>query len=330
MDCELEPLSWKEFQEQYRFAWNNGWVFGTAFTELYLDYLDGWCWFLKHLDMVVEYAVKQGFVNNEISIKILIGEAPPMWRGTNHADERTYFYNADQDKGNQPWLNEPFKYFNQKDCSSNWDHKGKYIGPNITKQEKLNYLASKGVILIDVFPFPIIQDTNNRKEIDKKKKKTSFSTHVNEYLIEHLKKLLDYLNSKIKAKLGPELNLKLNFECAFMAPEYTSLQLMYDPDFTETFASLNLTPLKGFTVCKISEIIFEKCKGKIPLEGKPSESKEMSYFLYKLNKCNPKIEPNRLEDIPILISNRKPNFEFFFNQDEDLIKEKFSKKSKEE
>ncbi len=145
MACELEPLSWKEFQERYRDSWDNGWVFGTAFTELYLDYLDGWLWFIKHLDMVV----KQFKVKNEMSIKILIGEAPPMWRGTNLPEERTYFYNADHVKGNQPWLNEPFKYFNQKDCSRNWDDKGKYISSNITKQEKLNYLASKGIILID-------------------------------------------------------------------------------------------------------------------------------------------------------------------------------------
>ncbi len=325
MACELEPLSWKEFQERYRFAWNNGWVFGTAFTELYLDYLDGWCWFLKHLDMVVEHAVKQGLVNNEISIKILIGEAPPMWRGTNHADERTYFYNADQDKGNQPWYYNPFKYFNQNEYETDWE-KDKYKGRLKKKSEKLDYLAGKGVILIDVFPFPIIQDTNNRQAIDKKKKETSFSTHVNEYLIEHLRKLIAYLECKIKA----ELTCELNFECAFMAPEYTSLQLMYDPDINLPFESLNLLPLKDFNVCKISEITFEECIGKIPLESNPSESKAMSYFLYKLNKEKPIIKSNSLENIPILISDGIPNFENFFNSSEQKIKEKFSKKSKKE
>lgn len=314
MACELIPLTRREYNKRYRFAWNNGWVFGTAFPELYLDYLDGWKYFKKYLDELVKYVVS----DKQMSIKILIGEAPPMWKGTNIANERTYFYNPNHIKGNQPWLYETFKYFNKIDNKKDWDENDKYVGTFTEKQHKLQYLASKGVILIDVFPFPIIQDTDNRKEIDTKKEKTSFSTHVNEYLIDQLNKLFDYLECEIKRKL--------DFECAFIAPEYTSLQLMYDPGITQSFAQLNLTPLKDFTVFKISEIIFEKCKGKIPLENKPSESKEMSYFLYKLNNRNSIIASNELENIPILISNRKPNFEIFFNSDEKLLKEKFSKK----
>ena len=319
MACELEPLSWKEFQARYQSAWNNGWVFGTAFTELYLDYLDGWRWFIKHLDVVINH-----FNNdNEMSIKILIGEAPPIWRGTNLTKERTYFYNADHVKGNQPWLNEPFKYFNQKDFSTNWD-KGKYTGPNITKQEKLDYLASKGIILIDVFPFPIIQDTNNRKKVSLKPTNTKFSRHVHNYLIKQLEKLKEHLNCKIKDEL--------NFECAFIAPEYTSLQLMYDPNIQNEFKKLQFNPLAGFNIVKISETKFDEKLGNgvIPIENEPSKSKEMSYFLYKLNLGKVKIEENELEDIPILISNRTPNFENFFNSSEQIMKEKFSKKSKKE
>ncbi|MFM7667205.1 MAG: hypothetical protein ACKO7D_03350 [Bacteroidota bacterium] len=308
MACELKPLTRREYNKRYRFAWNNGWVFGTAFPELYLDYLEGWEYFKKYLDKLVKYVVS----DKQMSIKILIGEAPPMWKGTNKANERTYFYNPNHNKGNQPWLYETFKYFNKIDNIKDWDANDKYVGPFTEKQDKLSYLAGKGVILIDIFPFPIIQDTNNRKKIDTK----SFSTHVNEYLIDQLNKLFVYLECEIKRILV--------FECAFIAPEYTSLQLMYDPGITQSFTKLNLTPLKGFTVFKISEITFEKCKGKIPLKNKPSESKEMSYFLYKLNNRNSIIASNKLENIPILISNRKPNFKIFFNSNKKLLKKKFS------
>ena len=314
MSCELKPLSWKEFDRMHRKAWNNGWVFGPAFTELYLDYLENWNWFMIYLEEVIRHS------GDEKSIKLLIGEAPPIWRGTNLSEERTYFYNPNHDKGNQPWLYEPFKYYNQKYCQDEWN-KNEYTGPHTEKQAKLMYLASKGVILIDVFPFPIIQDTDNRKEIDTKKEKTSFSTHVKHYLIKHLKKLLCYLKCRTE-------NDQLAFECAFMAPEYTSLQLMYDPDITEPFTNLKLTPLNDFEVHKISDITFEKEQGVIPLENPKSESKHMSYFLYKLNKKKQKIYFNEIENIPILIADGSPNFKNFFNGNADKIKTKFSRKKK--
>ena len=314
MDCKLEPLSWDEFEKRYRFAWDNGWVFGTAFTELYLDYLDSWRWFLEHLDKVVYHVQK----NNLENIKILIGEAPPIWKGTNLSEERTYFYNHLHDKGKQPWLNEPFKYFNKIDYPGEWVN-NKYSGFLTKKKEKLNYLASKGIILIDVFPFPIIQDTNNRKKIDAKKEKTSFSSHVEEYLINHLKKLLDYLKCRTD-------NDQLAFECAFMAPEYTSLQLMYDPNIIDPLKDLNLLPLKGFSVAKISGIKFDikLTKGLIPLKKGKSKSNKMSYFLFKLNGRIEKISENELENIPILISGQSPNFNRFFNSTTNKLKKKFS------
>ncbi len=41
-----------------------------------------------------------------------------------------------------------------------------------------------------------------------------------------------------------------------------------------------------------------------------------------------KVRKNDLEDIPILISKRTPNFENFFNSSKEIIIEKFSKKNK--
>lgn len=314
MDCKLEPLSWKDFDRMYRKAWNNGWVFGPAFTELYLDYLENWNLFMNYLEEVIENS------DAKKSIKILIGEAPPIWNGTNLFEERTYFYNEKHKGTSQSWLIEPSKYFYQiQNSSSDW--KIKFEKELKSKKQKLTFLAQQGVILIDVFPFPIIQDTENRKRVYKKKKQTSFSEHVNEYLIEHLKKLIVYLKFRTN-------NNQLAFECAFMAPEYTSLQLMYDPHIIGPFKNLNLEPLKNFKIKEISQITFDKSlkKGELLLtrmtkSGKP-KSVPKSKFLENLTK-NKIITENDLEKIPILISDRTPKFVNFFNSTEDSIKKKF-------
>ncbi|MEY4126319.1 MAG: hypothetical protein RL737_508, partial [Bacteroidota bacterium] len=53
MACELEPLSWKKFEEYHRIAWENGWTYGPAHTELYLEYLKNWEYFITYVDKLI-------------------------------------------------------------------------------------------------------------------------------------------------------------------------------------------------------------------------------------------------------------------------------------
>lgn len=49
---ELYPLSKKEFEDLYNKAWENGWVYGKFFQELYDEYLVNWVYFVDYLDVL--------------------------------------------------------------------------------------------------------------------------------------------------------------------------------------------------------------------------------------------------------------------------------------
>ena len=171
---ELYPLSKKEFEDLYDKAWKNGWVYGKFFQELYDEYLVNWVYFVDYLDVLKGVAqndrmyerVHEKFVivtaNNQkpilieaedhfkdhIStktettnlpqvIEILIGEAPPYWKGNADNEDKSYFYNPAQTK-NSSWLNAPVKWKNLVE-----------IVPK-TKQEKLVFLDKWIPIFIQI------------------------------------------------------------------------------------------------------------------------------------------------------------------------------------
>jgi hypothetical protein len=325
MTCELYPLDWKKFEEYHRNAWNVGSTFGPAFIELYLDYLENWKFFKDYLEDLIE-SVQPG---NNYAIKILIGEAPPIWKGINDPKERSYYYNPKHSKST-PWLYEPLKYFINLVRPKDWEIKdGKlYLNNKLaSKPEKLKFLARNGVILIDIFPFPVLQHTNVRKKTSKNNIRTSFSVHIENYFIKHLQEVLAYLKCNLK-------NMEdLKIEYAFMAPEFTSLQLMYDPNIVDQLLNLNLTPFvvknagTSINVQKISEIVFETGLAEGVLPNSKPKSNPKSNFLFKLTKCE-KIETTKLENIPILINGQSPTFKDFFNSSEEKLKEKFGIKTK--
>jgi hypothetical protein len=180
MACELEPLSWKEFERYHRIAWENGWTYGPAHTELYLEYLKNWECFIEYIQKLTNNLSSQNKC-----IKILIGEAPPFWAGNSEQKDRSYFYNENQTRGST-WLNAPFKYFHylkhHNSSSYNqiaFDVKKKSLtyskGSSLDKPSRLNFLAEEGVILLDIFPFPIRQATKIRETVT-----AYFSEHLDE------------------------------------------------------------------------------------------------------------------------------------------------------
>lgn len=220
----MKPLSWEEFKSLHRDAWQNGWTYGPAYRELYDDYLVNWIYFVDYLDFMIklkcnehtrfrdcqEYKsifenflqskVKEEFIkdhwckqfdqakskNNsrKFTLKIFIGEAPPYWKGMDlhNYKERNYFYHP-LSKQTQSYFLVPSKIFLKNPQQGFRAEK---------KVEFLAALASKGFVLIDIFPFPIIQETEIRQEVTgafgewiSDKFHYQFNTYIN-YVINNL------------------------------------------------------------------------------------------------------------------------------------------------
>ena len=236
--AELYPLSKTEFETLYNKAWENGWVYGKFFQELYDEYLVNWVYFVDYLDFLkgvdeeerIYARVQRKFVIvsaknqqpilieaedyfTEItkstepldSIEILIGEAPPYWKGNAENKDKSYFYNPTQ-TNSSTWLNAPADW---KSPSDKFIPKAK--GLKNIKIEKLKFLASECLILFDVFPFPIIQDTKIRQAVSGK-----FPEHIETYFIPKLKSIIEYIDVK-----------KENIRYGFIATTYGSLHLLF-------------------------------------------------------------------------------------------------------
>ena len=296
----LNPLNRKEFFALHKIAWKNGWTYSPAFDALFKAYNENWAHFSSYLENVI-IDINSGVNKN---ITILFGEAPPFWAGNSREKDRTYFYNPDHLNPDQTWLTIPYNYFvaNKSSYSK--------IKSKDDKTRRLLELAKKGVVLIDVFPFPIIQDTDVRNKVS-----NGFSNHIRDYFIPEIEKVLNFLLENISDKEG------LKLFCGFMAPEYTSLQLMYGKNTSSyiqcTIAKHKLSPVSTLPIVKISCSTFRST-------SKPGELATISKkakFLYRIiqdkkwQKPDRIIVPNNpLEDIPIFISaGGSPNFNKFCN-----------------
>jgi hypothetical protein len=301
----LNPLNRKEFFALHRIAWKNGWTYSPAFDALFHAYNENWKHFYLYLTEVID-EINRGQNKN---ITILFGEAPPFWTGNSCVKDRTYFYNPDHINPNQTWLTIPYNYFVKKIPSYS-----KIKSPK-DKSDRLLELAKKGVVLIDVFPFPIIQDTDVRYEVS-----NGFSNHIRDYFIPEIEKVLNFLLKNISGKGG------LKLFCGFMAPEYTSLQLIYGKNTSSylqsTIAKHKLSPVSTSPIAKISCSTFGSTPGELVTKSKKAK------FLYRIiqdkkwQKPDLIIVPNNpLEDIPIFMSaGGSPNFYKFCNVNPPALK----------
>jgi len=253
--AELYPLSKKEFKTLYNKAWKNGWVYGKFFQELYDEYLVNWVYFVDYLDVlkgvaqnermyervhekfVIVTAKKQKPIIIEaedhygshfelhetlVNIEILIGEAPPYWKGNAKDKDKSYFYNPSQTKSSS-WLNVPV----------NWKNLDDNLVFN-TKQEKLEFLAKKGIVLIDIFPFPIIQDPKVRTEIT-----GDYAYHIKNYFLKKYSEIIKYIDPANQ----------IQFTHGLVATELGALQFLCDK---------SIFGLKGYSVIVDNPIEFIK------------------------------------------------------------------------
>ena len=189
----LSKKSW--FKRLVKNAYKNGWTYSSCTDEMWEEYVGRWNHFIDYIDRL---KLSDGLD----VVKILIGEAPPFYRATKENYERAYFY-APNETGSSPWFSAPFACFVEK----------KEL---VDKQNKLHALADKGILLLDIFPFPIIQDTEMRTDIT-----GEFAGHLSTYFFPLVKSVLHYLKSYPEGK-----SRELNIEWGITATKYAGTQLM--------------------------------------------------------------------------------------------------------
>ena len=213
------------------------------------------------------------YKENVTIVEILIGEAPPYWKGNADNNDKSYFYNPTQTR-KSPWLNGPanWKSLNNNFTTNETD-------PIKIKIEKLKLLAENKVVLIDFLPFPIIQDTKVRQNIT-----GGFLYLLSNYFIDKYSEITSYINNSQETTIC--------FEHGFVATTYTSMQFIFDCSIkgkTKIFRNLILkSPIKNVDVGELN--FGDKDEMIITFKNKEKKSKNndikitpLFNFIYELH-----------------------------------------------
>ena len=209
-----------QFIKCYKFCLEQGWVHNTPIDDVVDDYFNphkGRSFlFQNHLQKIIEGQSQE--------IHILIGEAPPYYpnfKFPNHRN-RKYFYDEEQSM-NTAYFKEPCKHFLE---ITDWKKNKK------EKSHLLESLAKEGVLIFDVFPFPVYQSTDIRDKIARVETQNDendendissyyhdmrfsfFTNYLNDFFLPRLIELLEEFESK-------EIRIYL------FAPKYTSIQFIH-------------------------------------------------------------------------------------------------------
>lgn len=185
----------KWFERLVNNAYINGWTYSSCTDDIWKDYVERWNHFVEYLDYM-----RAKFKGD--TLKILIGEAPPFYRKIVEKRNRSYFYDPKETKYT-PWFGALYKKFVLN---------GEEEMLKKSKEDKLKELAEKGILLIDLFPFPIIQSTEVRIEVT-----GEFSGWISDYFRPFLDGLLKYVRDKF-----PEVK----FEFGMAATKYAATQFL--------------------------------------------------------------------------------------------------------
>ena len=146
-------MTYDQFIKCYKFCLEQGWVHNTPIDDVGDDYfnpLNGRSVLFKnHLQKIIEGPSQE--------IHILIGEAPPYYPNCRFPNQRNrkYFYDEEQSM-NTAYFKEPCKHFLG---ITDWKEN------ELEKSELLEMLAKKGVLIFDIFPFPVFQSTDIREKV---------------------------------------------------------------------------------------------------------------------------------------------------------------------
>jgi hypothetical protein len=201
------------FRDLVKSAYDNGWTYSSCTPEMWEGYVERWNHFVKYLEDLKK--------NSELkTVKILIGEAPPFYRASIPIEKRSYFYNPKEVKYT-PWFGALYKKFILE---------GEGDKEKGDKSSKLIELASKGVLLIDIFPFPIIQSPEVRMEVT-----GNFSGWIETYFKPFLDALLNCLRSELEG---------VKFEFGMAATKYASTQFLLGTNVRTIIEKMKLEPIE--------------------------------------------------------------------------------------
>ncbi len=192
----------KWFERLVNNAYINGWTYSSCTDDIWKDYVERWNHFVEYLDYM-----RVKFKGD--TLKILIGEAPPFYRKIVEKRNRSYFYDPKETKYT-PWFGALYKKF----VLTGDEEKSKS-----SKENKLEELALKGVLLIDLFPFPIIQSTEVRMEVS-----GNFSGWIEDYFMPFLDAVLNYLAFE---------RTETKFEFGMAATKYAATQFLLGTNVRE-------------------------------------------------------------------------------------------------
>lgn len=277
MKSFIYPLTWEEFESLHREAWHNGWTYGPAYSELYEDYLVNWVYFVDYVDVlinarnkehvrqyerigadIVNIPLENGMVllrhvpdafesvnvgESNGPLKIFIGEAPPKWNWKQLPSKRTYFYHP-LHTGSSTWFSVPKDIFKVKE-SNKW--------------EALIKLATEQFLLLDIFPFPIIQDTEIRKEVT-----GEFGTWLKLYFVDYFKKCINYIQQNAK-----EINI--GKEYALAIPLYGSLQICFGETSRKVIENEIDNEFYSKPIIELREKVHESWEIRLPELGESQE-----------------------------------------------------------
>lgn len=210
-------LEEEKYIKCYQFCLEQGWVHNTPKIDVVNDYFD----LTKGRNVLFENHLNKLLNIQQEELHILIGEAPPYYPNKEFPidSNRKYFYNHNHSPATD-YFRQPYKYFVNSLIT-------KFIRDQ--KQHYLSGLAENGVLIFDIFPFPVYQSTKIRQTInliekDKKtissfylerKKNNAFNTYLNDWFEPRLKSLL--------YRFPPHTKINLYL----FAPKYASVQFLY-------------------------------------------------------------------------------------------------------
>jgi hypothetical protein len=214
----------EKYIECYEFCLDQGWVHNTPIIDVCTDYFDSTkgrkMLFENHLEKILEHQIKR----KTKKIHILIGEAPPYYPNDKFPEEhkRTYFYDPKHSPATH-YFRQPYKNF-VRDIKQ---------FKRTQKQIYIDKLAQRGVLILDIFPFPVFQSTDIRDEIKRGKtedeenyvpsyyesrnSKGSFESYLDCFFKPRLEELLRKFKKFHDVKIGIYL----------FAPKYTSVQFLH-------------------------------------------------------------------------------------------------------
>jgi hypothetical protein len=216
---KIEKIVIRDFEKRgwleglVKSAYDNGWTYSSCTPEMWEGYVERWNHFVDYVE-----ALKANTKLTEI--KILIGEAPPFYRANVLKGNRSYFYDPEETKYT-PWFGALYKKFVLN---------GEEEMLKKSKEDKLKELASKGVLLIDLFPFPIIQSTEVRMEVT-----GNFSEWITTYFKPFIDELLNYLSNGLKG---------VKFEFGMAATKYASTQFLLGTNVRTIIEKMKLEPIE--------------------------------------------------------------------------------------